>query len=129
MRKWELRRILEPKMIMNERLSMDLEAYTKELIEAHEKHSSEASNPVMETRDNAYRAYLESVLERLTQGEDEQAITAWLEQEESRLDGEIAREEACATFDWYDDHYYEKIYLGQRDACKNLLAFRDAVAE
>ena len=43
---------------------------------------------------------------------------AW---DSSELEERVAGEEACYTFDWYDDHHYEKIYSGHLMACRALL--------
>ena len=37
------------------------------------------------------------------------------------LEEQVAGEEACYTFDWYDDHHYEKIFSGRLKACRALL--------
>ena len=91
-------------------------------IEDQQKKLGAKGNVAMETRVKAHIDYLESISNELANGLDEDALRTRLEEELPRLDEEIAREEAGYTFDWYDDHHSEKIYLGQRDACKDLLA-------
>lgn len=90
-------------------------------IEDQRRKLGAKDNVAMETRVKAHIEYLESISNELANGLDEDALKTKLEEELPRLDEEIAREEAGYTFDWYDDHHYEKIYLGQRDACKDLL--------
>lgn len=107
-----------PKMTDQEQLL----AQIAQLIEAQRKRLEADGNAAIETRVKAHIEYLESISNELANGLDKDALRAKLEEELPRLDEEIAREEAGYTFDWYDDHHYEKIYLGQRDACKDLLA-------
>ena len=96
-------------------------AQIAQLIEAQEDRLASNGNTVMETSIRAHIEYLENIAKELAGGMSEEILLAKLEEELPQLDEEIAREEACPTFDWYDDHHYEKIYLGQRDACKELL--------
>lgn len=100
---------------------MNLNTQIIQLIEAQQKRLETDDNAGIETSVKAHIEYLEMIARDLTNGLSEKALKAKIEEEIPRLDEEIAREDACYTFDWYDDHYYEKIYLGQRDACKDLL--------
>ena len=90
-------------------------------IEDQRKKLGAKGNVTMETRVKAHIEYLESISNELANGLDEDALRTKLEEELPRLDEEIAREEAGYTFDWYDDHHYEKIYSGRLMACRTLL--------
>lgn len=72
--------------------------------------------------DRAEADYLRAVRERLAGGEDAADVRAWLAGELPRLEEEVAREEACPTFDWYDEHYHEKICSGRLAACRTALS-------
>ena len=93
----------------------------EQCIEVQQNKLEQDKDAVSETRVKAHIEYLKSISNELANGLDEDALRTKLGEELPRLDEEIAREEAGYTFDWYDDHHYEKIYLGQRDACKDLL--------
>lgn len=92
-----------------------------QLIEVQQNKLEQDKDVISETRIKAHIEYLKSISNELANGLDEDTLRAKLEEELPRLDEEIAHEEAGYTFDWYDDHHYEKIYLGKRDACKELL--------
>ncbi len=71
--------------------------------------------------DAAELDYLEDVLRRLDQGESVESVYVRAAGELPELEERVAGEEAHSTFDWYDDHYYEKIYSGKLSACKAVL--------
>lgn len=111
---------------MPNKTTMKLINQISQLIKTHRSVLESNETPIMETRIKAHIEYLKAASDDLTKEianePNKTELKAKFEEELFRLDEEIAREEVCSTFDWYDDHYYEKIYLGQRDACKELLA-------
>ncbi len=79
------------------------------------------SNPDFDAWDKAELDYLTATLERLVNGESAEEVHARAARELPALEESVAREESCSTFDWYDDHHYEKIYSGQLAACRAIL--------
>lgn len=71
--------------------------------------------------DKAEIEYLEGVRDELAGGVAPQAVHERLQADLPTLEEQVAREEACYTFDWYDDHYYEKIFSGRLRACRTAL--------
>lgn len=47
--------------------------------------------------------------------------TERLKAELPELEERVVGEEASYTFDWYDDHHYEKVFSGRLKACHVLL--------
>lgn len=76
------------------------------------------ASPGLDTWDKAKIEYLEEVRDKLVNGTAPCLVYEQLKAELPALEEEVAHEEAHATFDWYDDHYYEKIYSGRLQACK-----------
>lgn len=60
-------------------------------------------------------------VDELKRGVKPEAMYERLKAELPDLEEQVAGEEACYTFDWYDDHHYEKIYSGRLMACRALL--------
>lgn len=73
------------------------------------------------TEDVSSRGYLKSLCERLKRGDSPKSVYAYLETDLPRLLEEEAREDEHYTFDWYDDHHYQRIYLGQIYACRRAM--------
>lgn len=71
--------------------------------------------------DHAALDYLEAIKAQLDQGVEPSEIYQRLKDELPTLQERVEGEEAVPTFDWYDDHYYLKIYSGQLQACKSAL--------
>ncbi len=72
--------------------------------------------------DQSETEYLQSIIDALGHGENPTAIHERLQAELPELEEDVAREDASYTFDWYDDHYYNKIYSGRLRACRFALA-------
>lgn len=72
----------------------------------------------LDTWDRAELEYLQDIRNQLRGGASPQAVCERLQADLPQLEEQVAAEEACYTFDWYDDHYYEKIYSGQLKACR-----------
>lgn len=87
---------------------------------------ADAANSSFDVWDRAEIEYLEDVAHRLDT-ESAQHIYNTLLTELPMLEEQVAREEGCYTFDWYDDHYYEKIYSGRLYGCKKAIALYDAL--
>lgn len=64
-------------------------------------------------RSSTWRA----IRDELERGVEPKAVYERLKAELPELEERVAGEEACYTFDWYDDHHYEKIYSGRLMAC------------
>ncbi len=64
---------------------------------------------------------LEHFRRRLDRGETPAALYGELKQKLAALEEEKDHELEHYTFDWYDDHYYYKVYSGQADACAAML--------
>ena len=92
-----------------------LEAIEKKI---DELRAQADASPGLDTWDKAKIEYLEEVRDKLVNGTVPGLVYEQLKAELPALEGEVAREEAHATFDWYDDHYYEKLYSGRLQACK-----------
>ncbi len=71
--------------------------------------------------DKAEIEYLEGIRDQLLGGTSPQTIYERLQADLPQLEERVAAEEACYTFDWYDDHHYEKIFSGRLMACRALL--------
>ena len=82
---------------------------------------ADSSDSNFDAWDNAEIEYLQDIFERLETQSAQEVFDA-LCIELPSLEEEVAREETCPTFDWYDDHYYEKIYSGRLCGCKKAIA-------
>lgn len=71
--------------------------------------------------DSAEHSYLTGLIGALEQ-EAPESIHEKLLAELPELEEAMAHENAAYTFDWYDDHYYNKIYSGQLKACRFALS-------
>ncbi len=71
--------------------------------------------------DSSELEYMENARDELKRGVEPEVVYARLKAELPELEERVAGEEACYTFDWYDDHHYEKIYSGRLMACRALL--------
>lgn len=72
--------------------------------------------------DRAEREYLQGVVARLRDGQSCEDALTQLKSDLPQLEAVVEREDYSPTFNWYDDHYYAKIYGGQLSACKHALA-------
>lgn len=79
------------------------------------------SNRDFDAWDKAELDYLTAACERLARGDPAEEVRARAARELPALEESVAREESCPTFDWYDDHHYEKVYSGQLAACRFIL--------
>ncbi len=95
-------------------------------IAEYDADAADGGVPGFDAWDRAARDYLEDVRKRLLAGEDAASVYARLKDELPRLEELVEAEEACYTFDWYDDHHYIKIYSGQVQACRAALALYEA---
>ena len=64
---------------------------------------------------------MEDARDELMRGIEPKAVYERLKAELPELEDRVAGEEACYTFDWYDDHHYEKVFSGRLKACRVLL--------
>lgn len=87
---------------------------------------ADAANSSFDTWDRTETEYLRNIVHRLDT-ESAQHVYNTLLTELPILEEQVAREEGCYTFDWYDDHYYEKIYSGRLCGCKKALALYNAL--
>lgn len=100
-------------------------AALKKTITEYTARADEAQSS-FDTWDRAEIEYLEGVAHRL-ETESAPDVYSTLLAELPALEEQVAREEGCYTFDWYDDHYYEKIYSGRLCGCKKAIALYDAL--
>ena len=91
--------------------------YLRAIEEEIEKRQPDESSG-LDTWDRAELEYLQDIRNQLLGGTSPQTIYERLQADLPQLEERVAAEEACYTFDWYDDHYYEKIYSGQLKACR-----------
>lgn len=75
--------------------------------------------------DRAELDYLRAVRERLARGEEPADVRQALAADLPGLEEDAAREAARPSFDWYDDHYHEKLACGRLAACRAALALYD----
>ncbi len=87
---------------------------------------ADAANSSLDVWDRAEIEYLRDIVHRLDT-ESAQHVYNTLLTELPILEEQVAREEGCYTFDWYDDHYYEKIYSGRLCGCKKAIALYGAL--
>lgn len=74
--------------------------------------------------DSSYLDYLEEAKSTLMR-DGENGLLSFLKGDLPRLEKSEREEEAQRRFDWYDDHYYEKIAMGRKDACNFILGLFD----
>lgn len=79
--------------------------------------------------DQAEIEYLEEVRDRLARGMAPGLMYEELKNDLRGFEDEVAREEACPTFDWYDDHYHEKLCSGRLAACRAALEIYEAITD
>ena len=96
------------------------EAIEKRIDEKQAKWNAQGPSD-FDAWDNAELEYMENVHDELKRGVKLEAMYERLKAELPELEERVAGEEACYTFDWYDDHHYEKIYSGRLMACRALL--------
>lgn len=96
------------------------EAIEKRIDEKQAKWNAQGPSD-FDAWDNAELEYMENVRDELKRGVKPEAMYERLKAELPDLEEQVAGEEACYTFDWYDDHHYEKIYSGRLMACRALL--------
>lgn len=97
-----------------------LEAVQKKIDERQAKWDAQGPSD-FDAWDKAEIEYLEGIRDELERGVEPKAVYERLKAELPELEERVAGEEACYTFDWYDDHHYEKIYSGRLMACRALL--------
>lgn len=64
---------------------------------------------------------LQSIYERLEEGETQAEMAAWLERQLPELEQQLQREWEAPSFSWYGDHYYYERFLGYQSACRMML--------
>ena len=97
-----------------------LEAIEKRIGEKRAKWDAQGPSD-FDAWDNAELEYMEDARDELKRGVEPEAVYERLKAELPELEDRVAGEEACYTFDWYDDHHYEKIFSGRLKACRILL--------
>lgn len=75
-------------------------------------------DPNFDTWNSEEIEYLKKVLVDFGKSGDVGAICRQLKGELPTLHEEALEAEFAPRFDWYDDHYYEKIACGRESACK-----------
>ena len=97
-----------------------LEAIEKRIDEKRSKWEAQGPSD-FDAWDSAELEYMEDARDELERGVEPKAVYERLKAELPELEERVAGEEACYTFDWYDDDHYEKIYSGRLMACRALL--------
>ena len=75
--------------------------------------------PSFDVWDYAAIDYLKELQKSLAQGKS--AAAAY-----ERLEADAEREAVVPTFDFYDDHYHEKVCCGRLEACKAAIQLYEA---
>lgn len=97
-----------------------LEAIEKKIDEKRAKWDAQGPSD-FDAWDGAELEYMEDVRDELMRGVEPEAVYERLKAELPELEDRVAGEEASYTFDWYDDHHYEKVFSGRLKACRTLL--------
>lgn len=97
-----------------------LEAIEKKIDEKRVKWDAQGPSD-FDAWDDAELEYMEDVRDELMRGVEPEAVYERLKAELPELEDRVAGEEASYTFDWYDDHHYEKVFSGRLKACRTLL--------
>ena len=97
-----------------------LEAIEKKVDEKRAKWDAQGPSD-FDAWDSAELEYMEDARDELMRGIEPGAVYERLKAELPELEDRVAGEEACYTFDWYDDHHYEKVFSGRLKACRVLL--------
>lgn len=97
-----------------------LEAVEKKIDEKRVKWDAQGPSD-FDAWDDAELEYMEDVRDELMRGVEPEAVYERLKAELPELEDRVAGEEASYTFDWYDDHHYEKVFSGRLKACRTLL--------
>lgn len=97
-----------------------LEAIEKRIGEKRAKRDAQGPSD-FDAWDSAELEYMEDARDELMHGIEPEAVYERLKAELPELEDRVAGEEACYTFDWYDDHHYEKVFSGRLKACRVLL--------
>ncbi len=108
--------------MMSEGADMDLYEALAAKIAEYDSGSVGEEVPGFDAWDDAARDYLEAVCKSIADGESALSVYERMKADLPRLEERVEAEEASYTFDWYDDHYYLKIYSGQVQACKFVLS-------
>lgn len=97
-----------------------LEAIEKRIGEKRPRRDAQGPSD-FDAWDSAELEYMEDTRDELMRGIEPEAVYERLKAELPELEDRVAGEEACYTFDWYDDHHYEKVFSGRLKACRVLL--------
>ena len=97
-----------------------LEAIEKRIDEKRAKWDAQGPSD-LDAWDNAELEYMEDARDELMRGVEPEAVYERLKAELPELEERVVGEEASYTFDWYDDHHYEKVFSGRLKACHVLL--------
>ena len=97
-----------------------LEAIEKKIDEKRVKWDAQGPSD-FDAWDDAELEYMEDVRDELMRGVEPEAVYERLKAQLPELEDRVAGEEASYTFDWYDDHHYEKVFSGRLKAYRTLL--------
>ncbi len=81
------------------------------------------------TEDDSAYVYLENIVNRLKAGSSEAQEIERLRKALPQLLETEEREEHSPTFDWYDDHHYIRIAIGQIAACRRAIRLYEGLKE
>lgn len=84
----------------------------------YERVKNESFNSIVQ---GAELEQLQSIYDRLQEGETQAEMVAWLEEQLPDLEQQLAREWEAPSFSWYGEHYYYERFLGYQSACRMIL--------
>ena len=82
--------------------------------------------PSFDVWDYAAIDYLKELQKSLAQGKSAAAAYERLKADLPRLEADAEREAVVPTFDFYDDHYHEKVCCGRLESCKAAIQLYEA---
>lgn len=101
-----------------------------EIYEALKKSIEAADKNYEKNKDDSYlsviyahkKQKLENILSQLEHVPEPRCLLQELRQELKRLSRLAEEEEHRPTFDWYGEHYWETVYMGEIDGCKEAVS-------
>lgn len=98
------------------------------------KAVADAAENYLKNKDNSYlsiiykhkREKLENTLLQLEKGPSAERLLKDLRLEIVKLTRLIEEEEFHPTFDWSGEHYWETVYTGEKDGCKEAVSILEA---
>lgn len=107
------------------------------LYDEFKKAVSDAAKKYTKNKDNSYlsiiyahkKEKLENTLSQLKKCSSPECLLKDLQLELDKLTRLVKEEELHPTFDWSGEHYWETVYTGERDGCKEAAAILEAFVQ